>query len=184
VSNWELIPGVGCVSSSWEWFADNNIFTGSRMVIPRIKEKLQKYPQITYTSTEDYLEIPAQSPTGFRVWIQERLGGCTVGFEGWHEEFTDEEEALNCFAFGLSPDCRLKVFRCGGIDYKWQVLHKVDDRWAVDSETGIFVFMFWLHKWQREFQNDIIRAAQAWTLIPPARADRVEWKGKFTLRDK
>jgi hypothetical protein len=93
------------------------------MVISRIKEKLQKYPHVTYRTTESFLEIPAQSPTGFRVWIQKRSGGCTVGFEGWHEEFTDEEEALNCFAFGLSEDCRLRVFRCRGTDYKWQVLH-------------------------------------------------------------
>jgi hypothetical protein len=129
------------------------------MVISRIKEKLQKYPHVTYTTTESFLEIPAQSPTGFRVWIQERLGGCTVGFEGWHEEFTDEEEALNCFAFGLSEDCRLRVFRCRGTDYKWQVLHHVDGRWVTDSETGMFVFTFWLRKEQRELQNDIIKAA-------------------------
>ena len=120
------------------------------MVISRIKEKLQKYPHVTYTTTESFLEIPAQSPTGFRVWIQERPGGCTVGFEGWHEEFTDEEEALNCFAFGLSEDCRLRVFRCRGTDYKWQVLHRVDGRWVTDSETGMFVFTFWLRKEQRE----------------------------------
>jgi hypothetical protein len=55
-----------------------------RMVISRIKEKLQKYPDVTYTTTEGHLEIPAQSPTGFRVWIHERADGYTVGFDGWH----------------------------------------------------------------------------------------------------
>jgi len=83
----------------------------------------------------------------------------TVGFEGWHEEFTDEAAALNCFAFGLSTACRLRVFRCRGTDYKWQVLHQVDGRWIADSETGLFVFTFWLPREQRELQNDIIKAA-------------------------
>jgi hypothetical protein len=32
--------------------------------------------------------------------------GYTVYFEGWPEEFTSEDEALDCFAFGLSPKCR------------------------------------------------------------------------------
>src|SRR6266852_9891662 len=105
------------------------------MVISRIKEKLQKYPRVTYTTKEGFLEIPAQTPTGFRVWIQERSGDFTVGFEVWHEEFTDEDAALKCFAFGLTTDCRLSVFRCLSTDYKWQVLVHMDGRWVADSET-------------------------------------------------
>jgi hypothetical protein len=130
-----------------------------RMVISHIKEKLQKYPHVTYTTTEGHLEIPAQSPTGFRVWIHERADGCSVGFDGWHEEFTDADEAVNCFAFGLSTACRLRVFSLGSADYKWQVLHKVDGQWVADSETSLFVFPFWRGSVQRDLQNDIISAA-------------------------
>lgn len=119
-----------------------NVRRCSLMVIPRIKEKLQKYPDVTYTARADYLEIPAQGPEGFRVWVQERPGHYTVGFEGWHEEFTEAGAAIDCFAFGLSPACRLSVFRRGSIDYKWQVLHQVDGQWIADSETGLFFFPF------------------------------------------
>lgn len=129
------------------------------MVIPRIKEKLQKYPHVAYTTSDGYLEISAQSPTGFRVWIQEQPDGYTVGFDGWHEEFTDGDEAFNCFAFGLSAACRLRVFRRGSTDYKWQVLHQVDGQWVADSETGLFIFPFWRQRVQRELQNDIINVA-------------------------
>jgi hypothetical protein len=130
------------------------------MLISRIKEKLQKYPHVPYTTTEGFLEIPAQSPSGFRVWVSERSDGYTVGFEGWHEEFTDEEEALNCFAFGLTADCRLRVFRCLSTDYKWQLFHRVDDRWVMESETGLFVLTFWFRKEQRELQNEITDHSQ------------------------
>ena len=128
------------------------------MVISSIKEKLQKYPHVTYTSSDGVLEIPAQSPTGFRVWIRERGSDITVGFEGWHEEFTDAEAALKCFAFGLSTACRLRVFRCLGTDYKWQVLVQSDGQWVADSETGLLFPTFLLPKKQRDLQNDIVAA--------------------------
>ena len=36
------------------------------------------------------------------LWLVESEQGCTVGYNGWHEEFSDKNEALNCFTFGLS----------------------------------------------------------------------------------
>jgi hypothetical protein len=113
------------------------------------------HPHVTFTSTDGFLEIPAQSPAGFRVWIREHGDRSTVGFEGWHEEFTDADTALNCFAFGLSTACRLRVFRCLGTDYKWQVLVQVDGEWAVDSEAGMLFPTFFLPKKQRDLHNDI-----------------------------
>jgi hypothetical protein len=127
------------------------------MIIPRIEEKLRSYPHVTYETAHNYLEIPPQSHTGFRVWIQERPDGCTVGFEGWHEEFSDREEALNCFAFGLSDACLLRIFTRGKVDYKWIVLHRRNGEWAVDSETGLFFFPFWRRRIQRDLHNDIIK---------------------------
>jgi hypothetical protein len=129
------------------------------MVISRIKEKLQNYPDAIYTNTESFLEVPARRVSGFRVWIQERNAGCTVGFEGWHEEFKDEDSALRCFAFGLSTACRLRVFRCRGTDYKWQVLHQVEGDWVIDSETGLFILTFWFRREERELQNNIINSS-------------------------
>ena len=126
------------------------------MVISRIIEKLQKYPRVTYKTQEGFLEIPAQTPIGFRVWIQERDKNYTVGFEGWHDEFADEEVALKCFAFGLSTACRLRVFRCLGTDYKWQVLVQENGEWVADSETGLFFPTLWLPKKQRDLTNDIL----------------------------
>jgi hypothetical protein len=128
------------------------------MVISRIKERLQKYPHVIYKATEGFLEIPAQSPTGFRVWIRESGSDFTVGFEGWHEEFTDADAAFKCFAFGLSTACRLRVFRCLSMDYKWQVLVREDGEWIADSETGLLFPTFFLPKKQRDLHNDIVAA--------------------------
>jgi hypothetical protein len=82
--------------------------------------------QLAKLSKHSWSVITSQSPTGFRVWIRERGSDFTIGFEGWHEEFTDADAAFKCFAFGLSTACRLRVFRCLGTDFKWQVLVRVD----------------------------------------------------------
>lgn len=122
------------------------------MVVARIEEKLKNYPEVAYRSGPGYLKIPALTPTGFQVSVQESPGRFTVAFEGWHEEFTDPEAALNCFVYGLSSACRLRVFRCLGFDFKWQLL--VGDQ--VESETALLVPTFWLPKQQRVLQNHLL----------------------------
>jgi hypothetical protein len=126
------------------------------MVIARIEEELRKWPHIVCKATPDCLEIPAQSPSGFGVWVHERAGGCTVGFEGWHEEFTDGAAASNCFFLGLTTACKLRVHRRGGKNYRWQLLHRVGHEWEAESETCLLFFPFWKTREVRELQNDIL----------------------------
>src|SRR6266496_4410782 len=66
-------------------------------LISRIQEALQKFPHLTYLAGTHFLEVPAQTRNGFRVWIRERAGRDTVGFEKWHEEFTNAASAFNFF---------------------------------------------------------------------------------------
>ena len=68
----------------------------------------------------------------------------TVGFDGWHEEFDDLEEAIRCFLFGLSPDqCRLKVTMRGGSDCKWTVQSLQDGGWVDGPSAGLLLVPFW-----------------------------------------
>jgi hypothetical protein len=128
------------------------------MFISRIKGQLQKYPHVTYTATPNKLEIPAQGRSGFPVWVQEQLSSYVIGFAGWHEEFSDPDEAFECFGFGLSDACRLRVFSRGGMDYKWQVLHQVNGQWSASSEVGLFLFPFWCRRQKRDLRNVVLTA--------------------------
>jgi hypothetical protein len=128
-------------------------------LISRIEETLQKYPDITYTAGLRRLEVPAQTRNGFRVWIRQQSRHYTVGFERWHKTFTNAESAFTCFMFGLSGACRLRALSCGGVDYKWQVQHRLGERWITDSETGMFLYPFWGKRRERFLQNNIIKAA-------------------------
>lgn len=79
--------------------------------IETIKEKLKKYPHITFEETENYISVLPTSDKGFTVSLEISRDVFKVFYNGWHEDFEDEKDALNCFAFGLSNECRLKEFR-------------------------------------------------------------------------
>jgi hypothetical protein len=77
-------------------------------VIDQIKVKLQKYPHVRYEAEESSITVFPPSENGFEVsmyvgepGLHERF---SVFYNGWHEEFLDEEEAMECFAFGLSSE--------------------------------------------------------------------------------
>jgi hypothetical protein len=125
-------------------------------IIEEIKARLQKYPHANYESRVDSISVYPASAEGFTVELTVNRNSYTVSFNGWHEDFQDEEEALNCFAFGLSTDCRLKEYRRGGLTYKWTVEFKEDGVWVEESSTGLFLFPFWTKKEIRYLQNNLI----------------------------
>ena len=85
--------------------------------IEKIKAKLSAYPDVRYSESPDHIEVHPGDPAGFTVALRITRPGFTVSFEGWHEEFTSEDEALDCFAFGRA--------------------------WTSDSETGSLLQPFW-----------------------------------------
>lgn len=125
-------------------------------VIERILEKLKKYPAVKPLVSEFSVRVPPQRSEGFEVGLEVRDGRFVVSFDGWHEEFESEEEALNCFGFGLSLDCRLRVVRRGGSAYKWTVQSKTETGWADDSEVGLLLVPFWRRREEVILQNDLV----------------------------
>lgn len=122
--------------------------------ISQIVEKLKNYPELNYEQSESFISV--NPPNGFNVWFTENENSFTVGFAGWHEDFSQAEEALNCFAFGLSGECRLKVYKRGSSEYKWIVQAFRENEWHDDSETGLLFFPFWRKKQVFILQNAVI----------------------------
>jgi hypothetical protein len=111
--------------------------------IEKIKAKLSAYPDLRYSERPNQIEVHPRDQSGFTVGLQITPAGFTVHFEGWHEEFTSEDEALDCFAFGLSPNCRLAVVLRGNTETKWVVESLKDGKWTPDSGTGLLLQPFW-----------------------------------------
>jgi hypothetical protein len=126
-------------------------------VLEVIREKLQKYPDVKFEMSDSHVIIFPRTAGGFSVSLYVHGRGYTVGFEGWHEEFIEESEALDCFAFGLSEECRLRVVSMANFDYRWIVQQRSNGTWIDESEVGNFWFPRWMTS-DRYLQNDIIKA--------------------------
>ncbi len=125
--------------------------------IDEIKAKLAKYPQAECKSDDFSISVFPSSDEGFTVSFYEQERNFAVSFNGWHEEFQDQDEAMNCFAFGLSTECRLKESLRGGTPYKWTVQSCEDGMWVDDSSTGLLLVPFWRKKEIRYLQNGLLR---------------------------
>ena len=124
--------------------------------IARIIEKLKKHPELSYKQEGNIVTVEPADADGFAVGLSERDGGYTVSCEGWHEEFESEEAALNCFAFGLSDQCRLKIDYRGSFPYRWSVEAANGDGWTLDSTTGLLLFPFWRCRHTAYRQNHVL----------------------------
>ena len=97
--------------------------------------------------------------SGAQVAERVRILLAPTRFEGWHEHFERQEEALNCFAVGLSDSARLKVLSRGGVDYSWMLETRQENQWVPDSTTGLFFFPFWRKKVTRYLRNTLINGS-------------------------
>jgi hypothetical protein len=129
--------------------------------IKTIREQLSKYKNIDFIEeNNNSITIKQQSDNSFPITLLVKNNKYFVYFKGWYKEFSTEEEALDCFAYGLSADCRLKVISSGDVEYKWILEYEEKGQWKEDSEIGIALFPFWQKKHTTYFQNTIISHEQ------------------------
>jgi hypothetical protein len=129
--------------------------------IQKIKAKVSRYPDVRYSESADEIEVHPRDQSGFTVGLRITPSGFTVHFEGWHEEFTSENEALDCFAFGLSPKCRLAIVFRGETETKWVVEEFENGAWNPDSETGLLLQPFWRSARVEYRQNHVLNAGDS-----------------------
>ena len=125
--------------------------------IDKIIERLKKHPKLQYDFTDTSIIIKPKEKNGFPVSLTVNMDNqFTVEFDFWHEEFSNEDEAIKCFFFGLTKDCRLKLTKRGERPFKWTVEYKDIETWKEDSTTGFFNLAFWRQKNIEYLQNDLI----------------------------
>src|SRR5438309_2302545 len=111
--------------------------------IARILERLPRRPELRYRRTGDTIVVEPPTPDGFAVSLTELPGEWVVVFDRWHEHFRSEERALDCFAFGLSDRCRLRLDYRGSAPYRWTVEERTADGWRAVDSVGRLLFPFW-----------------------------------------
>ena len=111
---------------------------------------------ITLRQDEHGISVRCENPESFEVTVIKSGSEYQVGYDGWHEHFEDIEEAKDCFAFGFSPECRLKVMLRGEKEYKWTVQYLEDGKWKDDSTTSLIFSRFWQSK-RTEFRHNELK---------------------------
>ncbi len=127
--------------------------------VERIAKRLQRHPDLVYRMSGGTVTVEPPTANGFAVSLTEDAGKWVVGFGGWHEHFSSEDEAVNCFAFGLSDSCRLRVHYRGSFPYRWTVEARAGDGWREDSTTGLMFFPFWRRSRVEYRQNAVLNGA-------------------------
>ncbi len=120
-----------------------------------ILAKLDRYTGIDVGVGDAHIVVTCQNPESFDVSIHAQGEQFLVGFDGWHEHFDAKSDALNCFAFGLSQECRLKVVKRGKMECSWTVQAFKDDAWFDDTTTGLIFIPFWRTA-QIEYRHNVI----------------------------
>jgi hypothetical protein len=125
--------------------------------IKKIKDKLSNYQDVKILEEkENSITIQPDGENTFPLTFIADNKKFDVYFQGWHQEFAEEADALDCFAFGLSDDCRLKVISAGDIEYKWILEVKENEQWIEDSITSLALFPIWHKEVITYLQNNII----------------------------
>ena len=122
-----------------------------------ILAKLANYTGHEVDVGDDHIVVSCGNPESFDVSIYATGDEFQVGFDGWHEHFDAEEDALNCFAFGLSKECRLKVVKRGNMECSWTAQALQDGTWVDDTTTGLIFVPFWRPKQVEYRQNTITK---------------------------
>lgn len=131
---------------------------GTRTVsaIERIRATLAQYPSLQVTSSHDSIAVAPPTPNGFTVRLAAKNGRFTVSFEGLHEQFRNEADALNCLTFGLSRGCRLRIDRRGDFAYRWTVEYLRGGHWVADRTARLRLYPFWRAVRTEYRRNDVI----------------------------
>lgn len=111
--------------------------------IETIQEHMRQYDAAKIVVSGNHLSVDCNAPDGFQVSFSDLSPFYRVSFDSWHDEFSDLDEALNCFAFGLSKQCRLKIELRGGVEQKWTVQSWENGEWLDDSSVGQTGLQFW-----------------------------------------
>lgn len=136
--------------------------------IDEIRIRLKGHPSLKLDEKADFIEATPSGDGGFSVSLSNDGIHFTVSYGGaWHEHIESAQEALNCFGFGLSEQCRLKIHRAGRFEYKWTAEHRQNGEWFEISTTGLLVYAFWLPRSIVYRQNRVIARVPngAWTFL-------------------
>ena len=100
-------------------------------VIDNAVRALRAVDGVVFDATDDTITVPPTSDEGFLVRLRMMSDRAfVVWFDQWHHDFDRAEDALDCFEYGLSDSCRLKITLRDDKPIIWHVQKREFGMWA------------------------------------------------------
>ena len=114
-------------------------------IIERATRTLDAVGGVDYTATASTITVRPSHPDGFVVTLVVKdARAFVVSYEQWVHAFDRAEDACDCFEFGLSDSCRLKVTYRGEDAVAWHVEKREYGMWApATHSTTRLSLKFW-----------------------------------------
>ena len=138
-------------------------------IVERVADRLAAAGVPGVASTAGAIEVRPTSGDGFLVRLEVRgPRDFLVAFDGWRHRFDRAEDAYDCFEYGLSDSCRLKVTRRGDRPVAWQVEKREYGMWAPGHVERRRLVPFWKPLRIEYRQNRVFRRAAGSDSTSPA----------------
>jgi hypothetical protein len=126
-------------------------------MLDEILKILQQYPQAKYECGDNFVRIPPCSTEGFEVAVEQVWENhFMVSLGRWRQDFYTAQEAVECFLFGLTNRCRLKVESKNSVPFRWTVEQWSDPSWSERSTCATWSYRFLTPPTTAYYQNDLL----------------------------
>lgn len=132
-------------------------------VVDRAVKALRSLDGVRFDVSDNAVEVPPASEEGFLVRLRiVNDRAYVVDYDGWRHEFDRAEDAYDCFEYGLSDSCRLKVTYRGDGPVAWHVEKREFGMWVPSAHRVRRRFVpFWrrarvVYRQNRAFRRDEI----------------------------
>jgi len=132
-------------------------------VIDRARRTLDTLGGAEYTATASTITVRPSEPDGFDVtMVVEHARAFVVSYERWEHRFDRAEDAYDCFEFGLSDSCRLRVTYQGDDAVAWHVEKREYGMWTPASHSARqWSLKFWKPRRLVYRQNRFLRREES-----------------------
>lgn len=118
--------------------------TGERpAVLVKLREGLQHVPNAEIVERPNSITVRPANPDGYAVSLEVGASECVISLEGWHEHFTNADEAIAFFGLALSVDARLAITYRGQMPVRWTFEVLEGERWRAVGTTSLMFVPFW-----------------------------------------
>jgi hypothetical protein len=113
---------------------------------------------VAFDADADGITVRASDATGFDVSLRV-LGPrkFVVSYEGWFQTFGRAEDAYDCFEYGLSDSCRLRITFRGATAVAWQIEKREYGVWMPGRRVRRRFVPFWKRARIERRQNRVFR---------------------------